>query len=325
MKITYLISLVIPVYLGEKTLPLLMGEIIPLTATPQITPNGNQFIICEVLLVHDCGPDLSDRTIEVLSAEYPFIRPIWLTRNFGQHAATLAGMASATGDWIATIDEDGQQDPMDIGQMLDRALLERLQVVYAQPTTPPPHGLLRNILSRTAKTIAIKLLDSPNAVQFNSFRLIDGEIARVLAPYCGSGIYLDIALSWISGRIGHCPVKLRNEMDRPSGYSYSKLLAHFWHLIIAIGTRPLRFITFMGLGSVTIAIGLGCYAIILKMFGDVSIQGWTSQIITIAFFSGCILTSLGVIAEYLALTLTIAMGKPLYMMSTKPTQSRNRG
>jgi len=82
----------------------------------------------------------------------------------------------------------------------------------------------------------------------------------------------------------------------------------------------LRFITFMGLCSVAIAFSLACYAIILKMIGDIPIQGWTSLIITIAFFSGCILTSLGVIAEYLSISLTIAMGKPLYMVSSKPTR-----
>jgi undecaprenyl-phosphate 4-deoxy-4-formamido-L-arabinose transferase len=317
---THLISLVIPVYRGEKTLPSLISEIAPLTIA-QTTPNGNRFVICEVLLVHDCGPDSSDNTIEVLSTEHSFVRPVWLTRNFGQHAATLAGMASATGDWVATLDEDGQHAPSDIGRMLDRALVGSLQVVYAQPTNPPPHGWLRNMFSRVAKTVVSKLLGSRKAGHFNSFRLIDGEIARILAAYCRNGIYLDLALLWIAGCIGHCPVKLRNEMDRPSGYSYIKLFSHFWRLILATGTRPLRLITFMGLGSVAIAIGISGYAIIQKIFGNVPIPGWTSLTIIIAFFSGCILISLGLLAEYLAVTLSITMGKPLYVISTKPTRA----
>src|SRR5450631_1439405 len=187
------VSLVIPVYRGEKSLPALIDQIAPLTME-QKTPNGNAFVIAEVLLVHDCGPDQSDITLEVLSAQNSFIRPIWLSRNYGQHAATLAGMASATGDWVATIDEDGQQDPVDIGQMLDLALAESLQLVYAQPTNPPPHGRLRNVLSRTAKAITTRLLGDSKIGRFNSFRLVDGEIARTLAAYCGSGVYLDVGL-----------------------------------------------------------------------------------------------------------------------------------
>ena len=300
-------------------MPILIGEIAPL-ALGQTTPGGASYLIHEILLVHDCGPDRSDRTLELLSEQYPFVRPVWLSRNYGQHAATLAGMASATGDWVATIDEDGQQDPGDIGRMLDCALSGALQLVYAQPTNPPPHGWFRNAMSNCAKAIATKLLGNDKIGRFSSFRLVDGEIARTLAAYCGSGVYLDVALFWITGRIGHCAVQLRNEMDRPSGYSFLKLLSHFWHLILTTGTRPLRLITLLGFGSVVLAIAIAAYAIYQKFVGEVPVQGWTSLVIVVAFFSGCILSAIGVIAEYLAATMSIVMGKPLYVVGTKPTR-----
>lgn len=319
-SITHRVSLLIPVYRGEKTLPSLIDEIISLTHE-QITPAGNHFVICEVLLSHDCGPDQSDRAIESLVDRYAFVRAIWLSRNFGQHAAILAGMASATGDWVVTVDEDGQQDPEDIGRMLDCALADSLQLVYAKPTNQPPHGWLRNALSRAVKVITSKLLGDSGIGHFNSFRLIDGEISRNLAAYCGSGVYLDIALFWITGRIGHCPVKLRKERDRPSGYSYIKLLSHFWHLLLTTGTRPLRFITLMGIGSIVLAASIAGYAFYAKVSSQVPVQGWASLTIVVAFFSGSILTALGIIAEYLAVTTSILMGKPLYVVTTKPTRS----
>ena len=317
--ILHRVSLVIPVYRGEKTLPTLIKEITPLTLE-QAAPSGARFIISEVLLVHDCGPDRSDTVVEALTAEHSFIRPVWLSRNFGQHAATLAGMASATGNWVATIDEDGQQNPVDIGRMLDSAFAGSLQLVYAQPTNRPPHGWLRNTASRTAKAIASKILKNNQIGKFNSFRLVDGEIARTLAAYCGNGVYLDVGLFWITGRIGHCPVQLRNELDRPSGYSYMKLIGHFWNLVLTTGTRPLRLITLMGLFSMVLAVIISGYALYGKFYGNVPVQGWTSLLIVVAFFSGTILTSLGVIAEYLAVTMGIVMGKPLYVVATKPTR-----
>jgi undecaprenyl-phosphate 4-deoxy-4-formamido-L-arabinose transferase len=313
------VSIVIPVYCGEKTLPILIGEIAPLTLV-QLTPNGISYVVCEVILVHDCGPDQSDKVLDALAAQYSFIRPVWLSRNYGQHAATMAGMASATGNWVATIDEDCQQDPADIARMLDRAVCRSLQLVYAQPTNPPPHGWLRNTLSRTAKSITSKLLGSRQIGKFNSFRLVDGEIARTLAAYCGNGVYLDVGLFWIVGRIGHCPVQLRNELDRPSGYSYLKLFGHFWNLILTTGTRPLRLITLMGLCSLVLAIGISGYAFYGKFFNDDPVQGWASLLIVVSFFSGATLTSLGVIAEYLAVTMGIVMGKPLYVVASKPTR-----
>jgi len=156
--------------------------------------------------------------------------------------------------------------------------------------------------------------------RFNSYRMIDGEVARTLAAYCGNGVYLDVGLYWMVGRIGHCPLQLRNEMDRPSGYSYAKLFGHFWNLILTTGTRPLRLITLMGFFSLVLSIVITAYALYGKFILDSPVQGWASLLIVVAFFSGATLTSLGVIAEYLAVTTGIAMGKPLYVVSTKPTR-----
>jgi polyisoprenyl-phosphate glycosyltransferase len=313
------LTIVVPVYRGETTLATLLAEIEPLTAERQ-TALGHRWHVFEVLLVHDCGPDRSDLVIEAMAQRYAFVRPVWLSRNYGQHAATLAGMASATGDWVVTVDEDGQQDPADAAAMLDVALAESLQLVYARPTNPPPHGFVRNLMSRSAKRVTALLLGDDKIGNFNSFRLVDGEIARTLAAYCGNGIYLDIGLHWITGRIGHAPVRLRQEMDRPSGYSAMKLIGHFWNLIFTTGTRPLRLITLLGFASVGVAVAIALWALYGRLTTALPVQGWASLLIVVAFFSGCILTALGVIAEYMAVTMGIAMGKPLYVVGTKPVR-----
>ena len=141
------ISVVIPVYKGERSIKSLVEEISAYFQSVT-TEYGHEMVVSEVLLVHDCGPDRSDITIRQLAHSYPQVKPVWLTRNFGQHAATLAGMSSATGEWIVTMDEDGQHDPGDIASLLDHALVNDLQVVYAQPLNQPPHTFLRNLTSR---------------------------------------------------------------------------------------------------------------------------------------------------------------------------------
>ena len=132
------ISIVIPVYQGERTLAALVKEI-ALLAVPTSTADGHEFQVSEVLLVNDHGPDRSDAVIRELAAAHDFVRPVWLSRNFGQHPATLAGMASSSGDWLVTMDEDGQHDPADIGAFLDVALKKSSQLVYADPVNRPPH------------------------------------------------------------------------------------------------------------------------------------------------------------------------------------------
>ncbi|HBH53567.1 MAG TPA: mannosyltransferase [Planctomycetaceae bacterium] len=320
---TIRISIVVPVYQGELPLADLLAEIEPLTVE-HTTPGGNRAVICEVLLVHDCGPDRSDEVIERLAARYDWVRPVWLSRNYGQHAATLAGMAGALGDWVATLDEDRQHNPRDIDLMADLALAERLQLVYARPRNSAPHGWLRNAASHLAKTIANGLIGNTGTGHFSSFRLVAGDAARSLAAYCGSGVYLDVALGWIVARVGFCGVELRADLRRPSGYSLGRLLSHFSVLVMTAGARPLRFISLMGLVSIGLALLISLWAIYAKLSGQVSVEGWTSLVIVIVFFSGCILLALGVIAEYLALTMSIAMGKPLYVVTTTPTRHRER-
>src|ERR1700730_3847793 len=107
------ISIVVPVYQGELTLEPLLGEIEPLT-TAQPSPGGVEFRVSEVMLVHDGAIDGSETVMSELAARLSFITPIWLSRNFGQHPATLAGIASTNGDWVVSLDEDGQHDPRDI-------------------------------------------------------------------------------------------------------------------------------------------------------------------------------------------------------------------
>jgi undecaprenyl-phosphate 4-deoxy-4-formamido-L-arabinose transferase len=317
------VSIVIPVYQGEKTLPVLLQELQKLTQE-QRTKDGNIFRIAEVVLVHDCGPDDSAKTIATLAKEMNFVKPVWLSRNYGQHPATLAGMASATGEWVVTMDEDGQQNPADIAAMLDTALRTRSQLVYARPLNPAPHGMFRNALSWGAKKTATVLLGNKSIRFFNSFRLLDGEIARSLAAYSGSGVFLDVALFWITASAVQCPVTLRREMDRPSGYSLIKLISHFWQLLLTSGTRPLRLITMMGFASLLLAIAIMVEALWLKFHLEIPVQGWASIVIVVSFFSGCILMSLGIIAEYLAVTMTIVMGKPLYLVTGKPGPSKKK-
>jgi len=96
---------------------------------------------------------------------------------------TLAGMTSSGGDWIVTMDEDGQHDPACIGDLLDKAYRDRTQLVYASPMNRPPHGVFRNAASWLTKWLFVHILvssDGPRA--FNSYRLIlarPDEVSRL--------------------------------------------------------------------------------------------------------------------------------------------------
>ncbi len=317
------ISIVVPVYQGELTLEPLLAEIEPLTR-PQSTPGGISFRASEVILVHDGAVDGSDAVMSSLAARLPFVTPIWLSRNFGQHPATLAGMASTNGDWVVTLDEDGQHDPRDIVRLLDVAVEKDAQLVYAQPINEPPHSWVRNRFSILAKWIFKNLLGHAHIGEFNSFRLMKGEIARGLAAYCGPGVYLDVALSWVVARGSHCPVSLRTERGRPSAYSHRKLARHFWNLVLTSGTGPLRIVAVVGIASVLLGVVVSAYGVWGRLTGRAEVPGWASLLIVVSLFSGLTLFSLGVLAEYLGVAITMALGKPLYLITSRPSRGGPR-
>lgn len=311
------VSIVIPVYQGEHTLKGLVQEIALLTV-PTPTPAGHEFLVTEVLLVNDHGPDRSDEVIRELAAAHEFIRPVWLSRNFGQHPATMAGMASSSGDWIVTMDEDGQHDPASIGDFLDVALKEGAQLVYADPVNRPPHNVLRNGSSRLAKWVFSTFLTGKSEATFQSYRMVLGEIGRSVAAYAGSGVYLDVAMGWVAGPPAACPVRLREEGGRASGYSTRALLSHFVHLVLSSGTRALRMVSALGALFAVVGIGYALYLLAVRITSSTTPQGWTSTMVVVLVSTGAILFSLGVIAEYLGVAVNMAMGKPLYLIVGDP-------
>lgn len=310
------VAIVIPVFRGEETLPALLQELDEFV-TLQRTSAGVRFRVSEIVLVHDSGPDRSDVTIRSLARDRAHVRPVWLARNFGQHAATLAGMSSTSADWIVTMDEDGQHDPRAIGRMLDTALAANAPLVYAKPTNKPPHSFFRNLSSSLAHRMA-RVLGARALNDFHSYRLVLGEVGRGLAAYCGESIYLDVALTWVVNRTATCPVEMREEREGRSGYSFRRLASHFWRMVLTSGTRPLRLVALLGA-----ILGLGALALVAwvawgKVTNQVPVQGWTSVMVVLLITSGSILFSLGIFAEYLGIAAQNAMGKPLYLVVHDP-------
>lgn len=318
------ISVVIPVFQGEKTLPRLILEISQLNSNRD-SLKKTPFEIIEVILVWDGAQDNSAQIMKQLAEENPLVKNIWLSRNFGQHAATLAGVARSRGAWVVTLDEDGLHNPTDIEDLLKTAIESNLQLVYGKAINRPPHHFLRNLSSSFAHWIFKSLLGNENRNDFSSFRLIRGDVGRSLSAYCGAGVYLDVALQWVTPTSGSCSIKLRQEWRPSRSYNPFRLLSHFRRLVLSSPGTPLRAISLMGVFTIFLSLGLTTYALYQKLTGNVPVQGWTSLFILISFLFGVLMISLGILAEYVGLILSISMGKPLYLVqSQSPISQTNQ-
>lgn len=309
------ISVVVPVYRGEATLEPLVDEVVTTSSASTELP----WRITEVVLVHDAGPDRSDLAMQRLAKRYPTVKNVWLSRNFGQHAATIAGIESTTGSWVVTLDEDGQFNPADIGRLVSAAAESGAHVVYARPVNDAPHGFLRNLASRLAKRMTRMFVGSSGFPEFYSFRLINGSLARSMAARVGPGVYLDIALSWATDRYASAEATFRGETRR-SAYTPRRLVAHFLRLMVSSGTGVLRGVGLLGVVTGLIGIVVALVVLAQKLTQGIDAPGWTSLMIVVLVTSGAILGAIGVVAEYLGVVVGTTMGRPLYLAIDKPTE-----
>jgi polyisoprenyl-phosphate glycosyltransferase len=305
------LSVVVPVYLAGAALRSTVEELLESAASFDVS-SSVRLELDEVVLVVD-NPRLSPteradvRALEDLDRR---VHTVWLAQNFGQHPATVAGIVSTNGDWVVTMDEDGQHDPKKIPRMLLTAAERTASLVYAKPTNSPPHGVVRNAASRSAKVV-YRLL-SGTAVDFHSFRLMEGSIARTACAYIGESVYLDVAMRWSCGEAAECPMKMRPESSS-SSYSTRQLLSHFWRMTLSTGTRPLRLIAIAGIAVAFVGLVVAAIVVERRLSGSVPVPGWTSVMVVLLIVGGGLFITLAVVAEYVGFAVRNSIGKPLYV------------
>lgn len=308
-KLTY--SVVVPVYRGAQTLELLVSEILQVA---DFYVDNRHFQLREVVLVDDGSIDESALIIKQLVQLDDRVKGLWLARNYGQHAATIAGIASTNSTWIVTLDEDGQFRPDSIPALFERAVKGNHQLVYGH-SSHTSDGAFRKLASGLTKKSIVKWLTSGDLQNFSSFRLIDGFSARAVSAYVGNNTYLDVALSWVVKSIGQCDVVGSTHGGRPSTYNFRKLADHWIRLLTSTGTRPLRLMTIIGF----IVSLMGIVGAIAIVIGGISrgypVAGWASLSAIVLILGGLVLFSLGVLSEYVGVLVRILLGRPLYLVS----------
>lgn len=303
-----LISVVVPVYAGASTLDALVGELVELGETGS-SPDGRRFAIREILLVDDNGRDGSAAVIRRLEGQHEMVRGVWLSRNYGQHAATLAGISQSTQEWVVTLDEDGQHDPRYLGALLDGAVTHRTQIAYGDPHAGRRRPGLRGMSSRGAKMLLAKVFGNPEAPKYQSFRLIEGEVARAVATSVGPGAFLDVALGWFARPSVSIPIVIRDDDGRPSTYSMRRLLRHFSWLLLTNGVQGLRIVSMLGVLSAGLGILAALWIVVFGLTTGWYPEGWASTYVTYLLGNGAVLLAIGIVAEYIGATTSRSLGR----------------
>lgn len=309
------ISVVVPVYSGGDYLEALLQAIDALRR--EWLAQDAPFFLAEAIFVDDAAIDDSGTLIDRLAQQYPWAVPLHLSRNFGQHPATIVGILHSSGDWVVTMDEDLQHRPEVILSLLRKAVREHADIVYAKPASPVHEAAIRDWTSHSFKRLMQWLTDNKNLSNFNSFRLIRGPVARAAASVCSHDTYLDITLGWFTQSISVYRVEMKDERyirTKSSGYSLKSLLSHGWRMIFSSQIKILRIGSVLGLLAMVFSVVAAAYFLMIRIFWplDIAVQGWTSLFLAITFFGGLSAFMLGIALQYLSSMILKVHGKPTF-------------
>lgn len=309
------LSTITPVYSGKDYLESLVDKLLLLRSN--LEQQNAPLRLVESIFVDDESVDGSSELLAELEQKYSWLTVITLSRNYGQHAATIAGICHAASDWVVTLDEDLQHEPELIMDLFKYQALKKLDIVYAQPKQAAHGNSWRDKSSRLVKRLIAKFTSTPQILVFNSFRLIRGSIARAAASSSISSTYFDISLSWFSKSYGSIEVDLNDQRfieHKKSGYGFVKLARHARRLIVSAELDFTLLGLVIGFCAVLGAIGIASVAVFQKFFfpAMVSADGWTSLIVVSTFFAGVTLTLLCIGLEYLHVILLNSLGRPTY-------------
>lgn len=293
-----LLSVVIPVYRGAKTI----GKLVE-----KLHEELNQYSF-EIVLVNDGSPDDSEQVCLALSKKYKNITFVSLRKNFGEFNAVMCGLNHVRGDYAVMIDDDFQNPPSEIIKLLKEAEKTGHEVIYTY-YSDKKHSIFRNFGSWLVNQLATRLLNKPKGLYLSSFKLISKEIVDEICHYKGPFPYIDGIIFSLVSNVGSVHVEHSEREEGCSNYTFSKLSVLFLTIIFGYSILPARFILLSGFFLILLS---------LLLFG-LDIWGVMSQysITVFMFFGGVQLMSLGIIGEYMGRMFLTQNNYPQYSVKYK--------
>lgn len=268
----------------------------------------------ELILVDDRGQADAWTVISTLAREFPEVRGLRLGRNFGQHAATMCGIAEARGTWVVTMDDDLEHAPEAVPALLGAGDENHPLVygVFPQRT----HASYRNLSSDLMRWSLKRAFPDLNE-DYTSFRAIHQSIAGQLVAFGLNRPYIDGMLSWITASVRTVEVPHGTRNYGESTYTLRKLLSHALNIFVTFSHLPLRVATFTGAGLAGLSFLWLVYILYGKLSGSITSPGYASLMSVVLFACGIQLIILGLLGEYVGRLMGATYRKPVYVVVSR--------
>ena len=299
-----LVSFVIPCYRSEHTI---RGVVNELKAAMEAL-EGYDY---ELVLVNDCSPDGTFGVLRELAENDARITAVDLAKNFGQHAALMAGLRHTAGDIVVCLDDDGQTPGDEAGKLIKK-LEEGYDVVYAS-YEHKQHSAFRNFGTAVNNRMTEIMLGKPRELTITSYFAMRRFIVDEMLIYKNCYPYVEGLILRATRRIGTVPVTHRARGEGESGYTLVKLFSLWMNGFTSFSVKPLRIATWCGAFAALLGF-IYFIVIIVKHFVDSAIpEGWASTMALLLLLGGIILLVLGMIGEYIGRIYMCINASPQYV------------
>ena len=304
MNTTPLISVVSPVYQGEKMVHELVSRI-----KENVLKITRDF---DIILVNDASPDNSWASIlEECNADKR-VKGINLSRNFGQHEAILAGLNYAKGHWVVVMDCDLQDRPEEIPHLYNKAQ-EGYDVVQGERENRKD-GFLKRLSSALFFKVYIYLSGIRMNRKIANYGIYHHKVIDVICKMPERNREFEVQIDYVGFKRVSIPIEHGKRYEGTSSYSLSKLLKLAFNIIISNTNKPLRLMTVWGFFLSFLSILIVAYNVIAYFAGIITVPGFTTTVFSIWFVGGMIMMQMGILGIYIGKVFDQVKGRPLYVV-----------
>lgn len=313
------LSFIIPCYRSEKTVMAVIDEIVEkVKERPEYG--------YEIITVNDGSPDNVLALLLTEAESRPYLKVIDLARNFGQHAAMMAGLSYAEGEYIVFQDDDAQC-PVDKLWELIKPLDEGYDISTAQYSLRErKESFFRRAGSWFNDCMMQIMLEKPRETYLANFFAIKRFVAEEMLRYKNPYPYMDGLLLRTSRKIASVPMADRERLSGTSTYTLRKLISLILNGFTAFSIKPLRIATFLGTLTSFFGFFFGLYVIIRKLlYPELIDDGYSSLMAVILFVGGMIMLLLGICGEYIGRIYICINNSPQYVVRQAVNVETRRG
>lgn len=298
------ISIVTPVYGCSSCLEKLYERIV---AT--LTKITKDF---EIIMVNDASPDNAWETIKELAQKDSRVKGINLSRNFGQHKAITAGLDYAQGEWVVVMDCDLQDQPEEILKLYNKAQ-EGYDIIFGR-RTERKDGFFKKLGSKLFYKFFDYFTESNVDNTIANFSIISNKALQSVKRLREQNRSYPLFINWVGFKRTDVDIEHSKREEGKSSYTFSKLINLAIDSIISQSNKPLKLSIKFGFIVSLFSLIYGIWLVLRYFIHDISVEGWTSVMVSIYFIGGLLFANMGILGLYLGKIFDETKERPIYLV-----------